>query len=209
MNPNDVFPQRNLPDPAVPWGRELETRVKEAEKAALAAEQGLKNSNRTTAAVTSELARQLKDLEAVLEGLEDLYDAIPKTSQSTNYTTNFPSSVNWYTVNSIHVEFPEGSDHCEISAFGNAGMSYNSSHQGLATLYGRIVVRNGSGPYVTADEFSVAGGYMAVLTPQQTRSLDGAVDFDVQLQVRAEDSASFPSHADNYASLTVLATFTG
>lgn len=211
MNPNDVFPPRNLPNPSVPWGREIEKRVVDLEKGSQSAKDDLNNGNRTTAAVTSELARQLQSLEEVLEGLEDLYQAIPKTYQQTNRTENFPAGVQWTTVNTISIVFPEGSDHVEVSAFGSGGMSYDQGDQGLATLQGRMVIRNGSGPYVRADEFYSSGGWLSILTPQNTRSLDRGTTtgFDVEFQVRAEDSASFPAHADNYANVTVIATFTG
>lgn len=222
MNPNDVFPPRNLPAPAVQWGRDMEARIKRLQVAALGSAEELKNSNRTTAAVTSELARQLKKLEEFLDELEDLlselqgildelerlYRAIPKTQQVSNTTTNFPSSVNWYTVNSITISFPAGSDHVEISAFGNGAMKWAAGERD-ATLQGRMLIRNGSGPYVTADQLGVARGRMAVLTPQNTRSLDGTQDFTVEFQVRATDSSAYQSETDNYASLTVLATFTG
>lgn len=211
MNPNDVFPPRNLPNPSVPWGREIEKRVVDLEKGSQSAKDDLNNGNRTTAAVTSELARQLQSLEEVLEGLEDLYQAIPKTHQQTNRTENFSADVQWTTVNTISIVFPEGSDHVEVSAFGSGGMSFDHENQGLATLQGRMVIRNGSGPYVQADGFSTVGGWLSILTPQNTRSLDRGTTtgFDVEFQVRAEDSASFPAHVDNYANVTVIATFTG
>lgn len=211
MNPNDVFPSRNLPNPSVPWGREIEKRVVDLEKGSQSAKDDLSNGNRTTAAVTSELARQLQSLEEVLEGLEDLYQAIPKTHQQTNRTENFSADVQWTTVNTISIVFPEGSDHVEVSAFGSGGMSFDHENQGLATLQGRMVIRNGSGPYVQADGFSTVGGWLSILTPQNTRSLDRGTTtgFDVEFQVRAEDSASFPADADNYANVTVIATFTG
>lgn len=211
MNPNDVFPPRNLPDPAVPWGREIQGRTVGLEKEALSLSETLKNSNRTTAAVTSELARQLRDLEVLLDGLEELYNAIPKTYQETNRTTNFAAGEEWVSVNTIRVDFPEGSNHVEVSAFGAGGLDYNTAHEGSATLQGRMVIRNGSGPYVKADELYSASGWAAILTPQNTRSLDrgNTTGFDVEFQVRAEDGASFPAYESNYADLTVLATFTG
>lgn len=208
MNPNDVFPPRNLPGPAVPWAREMESRVVGLEKGALASGQDLNNSNRTTAAVTSELARQLNRLEDFLEDLEELYRSIPKTYQTTNRTTGFASSETWVTVNTIPISFPDGSNHVEISAFGAGGMEY-AGNNASATLQGRMVIRNGSGPYVTADELYSASGWTAILTPQNTRSLDGEDDFNVEFQVRAENSSAYPADSRNYANLTVIATFTG
>src|SRR5690606_29397805 len=208
MNPNDVFPPRNLPAPAVPWAREMESRVISLEVGALASGQDLNNSNRTTATVTNELARQLYLLEDFLEDLEELYRSIPKTYQTTNRTAGFASSETWVTVNTIPISFPDGSNHVEISAFGAGAMKY-ADNGTLATLEGRMVIRNGSGPYVYADEFYVAGGWMSILIPQNTRSLDGEDDFNVEFQVRAADSSAYPADSRNYANLTVIATFTG
>lgn len=208
MNVKDVFPPINLPDPAVPWARGVQERTKLSQKEIESLKLEVKNHNRTTAAVTSELARQLDDLQLVLEGLEDLYDAIPKTRQLSATSSGFSAGENWTTICSTTVSFPEGSNHVEISAFGNAGLAWAGGER-VSTLNGRMVIRGGSGPYVSADEFSVAGQYMAVLTPQNTRSLDGTQDFQVELQARATDPLAYPADADNYASLTVLATFTG
>lgn len=221
MNINDTFPPRNLPTEAVQWGRAMEGRIRDLQSLLLKSQEDLKNGNRTTAAVTSELARQLDKLEEFLtelEGLlaelqdllaelEDLYNAIPKTFQLTNRTTGFASSSNWVTVNTINLSFPEGTTRGQVSAFGAAGLNYAGS--GVTTIYGRVLVRNGSGPYVKADELFSASGWAAILTPQQTRDLDWSAPFTVEFQVRAEDSASFPANPDNYASLTVLASFTG
>lgn len=215
MNINDTFPPRNLPDNAVKWGREMENRIHLLQRQIKAAEEELKNGNRTTAAVTSELARQLDKLEGFLQELEDLlaelealYRSIPKTYQTSNRTTGFGSSIEWTSVCSITVSFPEGANHVEITAFGSGALHYGGS-QTLATAQGRMVIRGGSGPYVSGDEFYTVSGWSAILTPQNTRSLDGTQDFQVEFQMRVEDSASFPPDPDNYANLTVLASFTG
>ena len=207
MTRRDVFPKSNLPPEAVPWGRELENRVKILEVDNEAARQELKNGNRTTAAVTADLARQLNTLQEFLEELEGLYRAIPKTFTLTNRETNFASSENWITVSSITVPMDIESNHVEVSAFATGGMRYDGT--GLATLQGRITIAGAAGPYVYADEFYTAGGMLAVTSPQHTRSLDRSSSFVVNYQIRAEDSSSFQADPDNYASLTVIASLTG
>lgn len=207
MTRRDVFPKSNLPPEAVPWGRELENRVKTLEVDNEAARQELKNGNRTTAAVTADLARQLNTLQEFLEELEGLYLAIPKTFTLTNRETNFASSENWITVSSITVPMDIESNHVEVSAFATGGMRYGGT--GLATLQGRITIAGASGPYVYADEFYTAGGMLAVTSPQHSRSLDRSSSFVVNYQIRAEDSSSFQADSDNYASLTVIASLTG
>lgn len=221
MNINDTFPPRNLPTEAVQWGRAMEGRIRALQSLLLRSKEDLQNGNRTTAAVTSELARQLDKLEAFLAGLEDLladlqvllgeledlYNAIPKTIQQTNRTTGFASGGSWTTVNTITLSFPEGTGRVQVSAFGAAGLNYAGS--GVATIQGRILIRNGSGPYVKADELYSASGWAAILTPQQTRDLEGTLPFTIEFQVQAENAASFPANPENYASLTVLASFTG
>ena len=218
MRTDDVMPARNLPGEAVPWGREVENRIRGIEINQAMTEERLKNGNRTTAAVTSELARQLNtlegfldDLEGFLGDLEGLYQAIPKTYQSSSRTEGFASSEEWVSVNSVTVDYPEGSDHVEVSAFGSGALAYDSSNSGAVFLQGRILIRGASGPYVTADTFYTASGWMGILTPQHTRSLDreGADSFNVMFQVRAEDAASFTADPANYANLTILASFTG
>lgn len=208
MTRRDVFPKSNLPPEAVPWGRELENRVKILEVDNEAARQELKNGNRTTAAVTADLARQLNTLEDFLEDLEGLFRAIPKTFTLTNRETNFAASENWVTVSSITVPMDLESNHVEVSAFASGGMRY-TAETGLATLQGRITIAGAAGPYVYADEFYAAGGRLAVTSPQHSRSLDRSSSFVVNYQVRAEEAASYQADPDNYASLTVIASLTG
>lgn len=207
MNPKDVLPPSNLPNGAVPWGRAIETHVRELEDNSLRAEANLKNGNRTTAAVTADLARQLNDLQDYLDELENLFKAIPKTDTYTNRTTGFSSSESWVTINSIAVPMPLDSNHVEVSAFASGGLEYTSGS--LSALDGRITIAGAPGPVVPADEFYTAGGRLAITSPQHSRSMDRTSGFNVEYQIRAADAASFPSSPENYASLTVIASTTG
>lgn len=212
MNPNDVFPRAALPPAAIPWKREIENRIVDLEKTAIAGSTDLQSENRTTAAVTGELARQLDDLETLLAEIEDLYEAIPKTYQRTNRETGFSSggsAETWVTVNLITVTPPEGSGTVAISAFGSGGMAYNSAAHSLAALRSRIVIAGNAGGVSRIDEFAAAGTQLAVFQAQHSRTFNTSSPFNVALQVQVADPASYPADSDNYATLSVIASFTG
>lgn len=58
INPEDKFPQRNLPDPAEPWGRTMEDRVIAIEKAIKGQESSLLGTNRNIAASVANISEQ-------------------------------------------------------------------------------------------------------------------------------------------------------
>lgn len=68
INPEDKFPQRNLPDPAEPWGRTMEDRVIAIEKAIKAQESFLQGTNRSLAASMSNMGERIERTFKVLQG---------------------------------------------------------------------------------------------------------------------------------------------
>lgn len=62
INPEDVFPRRNLPGAAEQWGRVVEDRTRELEKNAVAVNQALHGANRGAAAQLASISEQLNRL---------------------------------------------------------------------------------------------------------------------------------------------------
>lgn len=58
----DVFPRRNLPDEAEPWGREHDKRVIALETGLDSLQKGLQGQNRNTASSLASLGDQIRDL---------------------------------------------------------------------------------------------------------------------------------------------------
>lgn len=61
---NDVFPRRNLPDDAEPWGREHDRRVYALESGVSSLEAALQGQNRNNASSIQTLGEQVNDLGA-------------------------------------------------------------------------------------------------------------------------------------------------
>ena len=62
INPDDVFPRRNLPGEAESWGRTLEDRVIALEKGHVAQESSLAGANRTAASALANTANQINSI---------------------------------------------------------------------------------------------------------------------------------------------------
>lgn len=62
LDPEDVYPVRNLPGPAEPWGRALEADVRALKKNSNGTEGSVAGMNRTFAASLENLSKQLSDI---------------------------------------------------------------------------------------------------------------------------------------------------
>lgn len=83
---SDVFPRRNLPDEAEPWGREHDKRVLSLESNVESIQRGLQGQNRNTASSLSNLGDQIRDLAGRVAYTTEGYDFQSWTStQADNY----------------------------------------------------------------------------------------------------------------------------
>lgn len=84
----DVFPRRNLPAPAEPWGREHDNRVLNLERGVEALNQGLSGQNRSTASSLAVLAEQLRDIKV---NQDEILARVTLYGEEPSYVT----TVNW------------------------------------------------------------------------------------------------------------------
>lgn len=84
MANRDVFPPYNLPDEAVPWGREIQKRVVGAEGSIVQVDQKVDNGLRAVGGQLASLSRQISNVETVTQGLNevvlDLYGRVSYTA---------------------------------------------------------------------------------------------------------------------------------
>jgi len=204
MNPNDVFPRRNLPDLAEPWGREVEKRIRGVENAAVTTKQSAAGLNRTTAASLEDLARQLRRL-------QEVYDAIPKPAQSTNTATNFGLGAGWNTVVTASLLVPEGARRVNLMALGSAHLLTQTSPGSPGDVNHRLSFAGvGTSPTLTGAWFLGFDRYEASISPKYTWSATVIPEetISVSLQVDPVSDGIWPSGTGSYAVLALFATFT-
>lgn len=92
----DVFPRRNLPDLAEPWGREVETRIDDTGKRIDAIDQFVKGGNRSAASSLSVLAGQVQDLQVAQAEIRATQALQAAQQADIIATTNFLSTQTLY-----------------------------------------------------------------------------------------------------------------
>lgn len=128
INPDDVFPKRNLDVLAEPWGRALEERVIALEKAAKAQQDSLGGTNRTLAASASNLSDQIQ--------------AVVATDGGSNTGTDFTlTSGVWVTAASVVIPIPTWTDQAVVNA---SAAFFLASNDAFAVPVVRLVI-NGLG----------------------------------------------------------------
>ena len=193
----DVFPRRNLPGEAEQWGRAHDERVIALERENVTLRQSLNALNRSTAATLSNLARQLNAMPIVWVG----------ASSQTWFGLN---TVGWHTVAEVKVTVPPGKETASVVAVAG-GAAADLTSGGLTTAEARIIIATG----ITSPRFSAAKDSGASVVNNVISASYGVGDlnltlvpeFTVQFQMTGLNPAAFPPTAENYASLTVTATF--
>lgn len=204
MNPNDIFPRRNLPGEAEEWGRVIETRIVEIERAALATKGSVKGLNRTTASSLQELSRQVTDLEA-------LYNSIPKPAQASNNTSGFALGGGWNNVLATSITVPEGVTTVDLIAIGSGHLVSNSTGSSVASSSRLSFAGVGESPSVQGAWFTGFGDYRTVMMPTYSwrASVTPGSTITVYFQINPSDPAAYGPNGNSYAVLSLLATFTG
>ena len=193
----DVFPRRNLPGESEQWGRAHDDRVIALEKQNTALRQSLNALNRSTASTLSNLANQL--------------NAMPIVWVGGDAQTGFGLSTSgWITVATVRVPVPPGKDVASIVAVGGAAAADLTSG-GLTVAEGRIFISGSStSPRFTAAKDSGASVTNNVITASYGSGAvptSGNPEIEVLFQLLGVNPAAFPPAPENYASLTVTATF--
>lgn len=204
MNPNDVFPRRNLPGAAEEWGRTVEDRIRDVENAAITNKQSTSGLNRTTASNLEELSRQLDDLQT-------FYNLIPKPAQASNEASGFGLSSGWNTVVQTTIPVPAGATTANLIVVGSGHLVSTTTTTTVASSSRLVLSGIGVSPTLPGAWFTGFGDYRSLLTPTYswTCPVTPGGDVIVGFQILPSNSSAYGPNADSYAVLSVMATFTG
>lgn len=212
MNPNDVFPRRNLPGDAEKWGREVEDRIRGVQYGVLGQKTNLQSENRSTASTQQELARQLVQLKANQSALEAAIRAIPKSDQSSASTANFSLGGGWNTVVSTSITVPSGANFARIAAYGSGQVVSTTTTQNVETQYRVVVPGIGEQPAAPGPWAVGYGDFRTILLPSYAwnAAVTPGQVLTAQFQVLPTDAGAYSSpNGNSYAVITLRATFTG
>lgn len=203
MNPKDVFPRRNLPNDAEPWGREVETRIRNIEYELFNQELDLTGLNRSSASQSSSLARQIRRL-------QELFALIPKPLMAATTVTGFGLSGGWTTVAQVTLTAPQAVSAVAVKVDASALLVSNSTSTNVETQY-RLVLNGSAAPAQSGVFYAGTGEFRTIMAPSFAwqQSVAPGATITAQFQVLPTDAASYPANALNYAALTADATFTG
>lgn len=207
MNPNDVFPRRNLGE-SDEWGRSVEERIRNVEYAAVGQKQGLSGVNRTSASSLQELSRQLIQVRGLYDDLADLYASIPKADQTINTVNGFGLNPGWTTVVQANLVVPAGATKCSLLATAS-GQLVSTTTTGVITSKSIIIIDGSNGPVVENPWFPGNGNFKSTVVPSWSRtfSVTPGANIGVFLQALADDYTSYGYNAESYAVLSTIATF--
>ena len=123
LDPTDVFPPRNLPGPAVPWGREVEERLNELKNRYKMSEQDLQGMNRALASQFSNLSRQIDRMSESVQisySTQSITNA-PGMTPGTQWTKTKPAWATYGLVSNMSVKYNSGSMTGEVDVDVRAG----------------------------------------------------------------------------------------
>lgn len=211
MNPNDVFPRRNLPGGADAWGRVIEDNIRDLKRAFLGQKENVKSDNRATASTFQELSRQVVRIGEALEDVQAGLRAIPKPVQSLASEANFGLSGGWNTVASTSITVPEGVTFASIAAYGSGQVVSETTTSNVETQYRVVVPGIGSQPAAPGPWAVGYGDFRTILLPSYAwnASVTPGQVLTAQFQVQPEDASAYPPNSKSYAVITLRAIFTG
>lgn len=210
VNPNDVFPRRNLPGDSEEWGRNVEDRIRSVEYATLGQKQGLSGVNRTSASTSQELSRQIVQLRGLYENLDALFRAIPKVRQASNSVSGFGMSPGWVNLITSTITVPEGSAQAVLQV-NASGLLVSTTTTSLITSYSRVVIDGSASAEGPNPWYPGNGDFRSIMVPSGARTFNvtPGQSITVQFQALADDSTSYGYNSSSYAVLSTIATFTG
>lgn len=209
VNPNDVFPRRNLGE-SDEWGRAVETRLRDVEYSAIGQKQGLSGINRTSASSAQELSRQIVQLKDLFDDLSDLYDAIPKVSQDTKSVSGFGLSPGWTTLLESLFTVPDGATQCSVLATAS-GQLASTTTTSVITSRSVILISGEAGPVTDNPWYPGNSDFRSIMVPSWSRtfSVTPGQSFGVYLQALADDYTAYGYNPNSYASISIICTFSG
>lgn len=200
----DVFPLRNLPTDAEPWGRTVEDRIYQAENALSGSKQSLSGLNRATGSTLENLAYQIQQVQSLAESIP-----VPQ-QRSANFTGFGVTGTNgWNPIGSLtfNPTFPGRFSFTVIASGQLVSSSTSTSLQcdfrlvasGLPdspVVPGLYAFSGGSG----VNNFLVNYGWNAVPV--------GTGPVNITVQARPADGASWGGGTGSYLAVTGYGTFT-
>lgn len=212
MNPNDVFPRRNLPgDDAEEWGRVVEDRIRALQYGTISQDQRISGENRASASSLQELSRQVQRLADQRDQLEAAIRALPRTLQVTTYAAGFGLGGGWNIPLTASLTVPAGMARAKILVVGS-GQAVSTTTVGSVESGYRLALSGiGNSPSSPGPWFPGNGDFRTIMSPSY--SWDIAVTpgstLIAEFQILPFDASSYPPNSDTYAVLNMLATFTG
>jgi len=194
LDPTDVFPPRNLPGPAVPWGREVEKRLNELKTRYTMSEQDLHGLERALSSQFSNLSRQIDRMveTTVLVPSTQSFSNVAGEVWGTEWTATKPSWATQALVASTTVSYVSGSMTGSIQGNVFAGTSPISGAvtSGLSSVLA-FTIGYGGGPspleqrpQVVDMVGSEGGGLQTLyLRPSSYQSTSGSGSVSVILRV--------------------------
>lgn len=204
---SDIFPRRNLPPEAEEWGRTVEDVHLDHETRLAVIEARGKATNRSSAATSTDLARQLQSLSQAIDDIAAAQRSIPKPYSDSTAPSNFGLSPGWVTVASLGM--PQMGT---ASLWAGANVDLRTPSQSVVTARHRLIFKGVASPEIPgAFEFRESDGMW-----HNTAYLQfawGAVTVtpsdSVFLQTIADDAGSWPGGTGSRAVLTVQGALTG
>lgn len=202
----DVFPPYNLPDAAIPWGREAQKRIIAGENSEVQLTQKVDNGLRATAGQLSALADQINGLSDVVVSLSEVVNALPVTVTETSQATGGSLTGSFETIASLTIPNPPGKTHASVTALGDAAY-LDTLTGGLTTSYMRLRIDGVTSLEFAASKDAGVSQVNNILSGTFSRQVSGAEEIVIEFQARGLNGSAYPASIKNYANLTALVTF--
>ena len=205
LDPTDVFPPRNLPGPAVPWGREVEGVSTLLKGSAKNLRQSIDGLNRSTAASLQTLGDQITTLSSTVSDLEaaigDLTTFITDESGAGGFS--MPTGTT-SAVATSNIVVPVGYTKMSILAIGLVeGVNGSGS---LNYLYGRIVIEGVNVSELMASPIATSGTLTAaIVSAAHSEAVTPGETITTELRAKG-DGGAWGSSA-TVANISVIALF--
>lgn len=208
MNPEDTFPQSNLPADSQAWRRRVEDAIYELINRGQGNSNSTQGLNRNTAANMENLGNQVRQLGTQIQRVNDLYNALPVAYQATSTETNFGlSSAGWNTIARITFN-PPARGTLKVSATMSGQLISDSTSTNME-VEARLLLRSSGSPPVPGLAATPDGIWQNNFVTQWGWSVETDPDRPVVIQAQIDpvDASSWNSGTGSSVVLSGFATF--
>lgn len=193
----DVFPRRNLPNEAEPWGRRVEDEVNALDNRIGTLEQFSRGQNRNTASSLEMMSRQI--------------NALPITAVFGERETGF--SVGSSYTNKVSLTIPAMTERiATVFLSAEAGVEETDDFD-VTDIFMRIIVNSEAQPDVympfAGFGFTPGGGNRSLGTTTYSVSSPVGDPTTIDLQVRSVNPSMTPARGANYATIYAMVSYSG